>query len=55
MYVVHYWYHDPFYVVERSGDYHTYSLTDVFAFCDFVKDCGGSCSCSIQGDEHEKS
>ena len=55
MYVVHYWYHDPFYVVERSGDYHTYSLTDVFAFCDFVKDCGGLCSCSIQGDEHEKS
>jgi len=46
-YIVSYWYHDPFYVIEQEGEYYTNSLTDVFAFCDFVKRCGGRCSCNI--------
>ena len=46
-YVINYWYRDPFYNKEHSGDYYTNSLTDVFAFCDMVKRYGGTCRCEI--------
>jgi len=46
-YVVTYWYHDPDYVVERSGDFYCDNLTDVFAFTSFVERVGGWCRCSI--------
>jgi len=47
LYVVSYWYHHPDYVYEVSGDFYTSSLTDVFAFTDFVKRIGGTARCSI--------
>ena len=46
-YCISYWYHDPNYAYEVSGDYFTDSLTDVFAFCDMVRRYGGRCTCRI--------